>query len=554
MLIRTNDSVISRLEVGILEESINFSPLLTMTQPNTIELAKQGDTDAINTLVNEWLNSPSIKTKTTLKQDCLQIMLESAKVPEQQSLVPLIRDALMNLNIQSITKVKIYGRETGEDFPDWQQEFELEVKLNSSLSLPQTDGKLSVQKPSFFNSLFGAIAGTAGAVGGAAAQAGQAVAGAAVGIGGAITETAGTVGGAVVGAAEGIGGTIAGTAGAVGGAAVQAGQVVAGAAVGIGGAIGGAALQATQIVGQALAIVGNNPQLQTAVKSLNKDWLNPLIQQVDLVKAEAIVRDLQQKYPNEQPAEIAHHLMLGKAVEAGGTGLVSSVVPGQAALMFAVDWAATAALSAELVYQIAAAYGLDLQNSERKGEVVAIFGLGLGGKTAIKAGLGLLRNLPVAGAVIGASSNAVMIYALGYAACKFYEAKQNPLTLEATLIDAQAESEKYLEAAISQEKIMDQILVHVVLAGNPDKSWEDILPELQAANLSPASIEEIATHIKSPPSLERLLEQINSDFAVPLLAQCEKIANLDGVITPEESNVIEAINQKLNYLLFSDIK
>ncbi len=38
--------------------------------------------------------------------------------------------------------------------------------------------------------------------------------------------------------------------------------------------------------------------------------------------------------------------------------------------------------------------------------------------------------------------NAVMIYALGYAACQFYEAKQNPLTLEATLVDAQIESRK----------------------------------------------------------------------------------------------------------------
>lgn len=28
---------------------------------------------------------------------------------------------------------------------------------------------------------------------------------------------------------------------------------------------------------------------------------------------------------------------------------------------------------------------------------------------------------------IGASSNAIMIYALAYAACQFYEAKQNPL-------------------------------------------------------------------------------------------------------------------------------
>ncbi|MDZ8110032.1 MAG: hypothetical protein RM338_31165 [Nostoc sp. DedQUE12a] len=480
-----------------------------MIQLNILELAKQGDTNAINSLVNEWLGAPSITTKTTFKQDYLQVMLESDKVPEQQLLVPLIHNGLISLSIASVKKVKIYGREIGEDFPDWQQEFELELEPNSPLLIYQTDvnlesssaitkttadSELSLQQPSFFGSLFDAVAGTAGVVGNAA---------------------------------------------------VQAGQAVAGAAVGIGGTIGGAALQATQIAGQALAIVGNNPSLQSGIKSLNKDWLNPLIQQVDIVKAEAVVRKLELEHPNKQPSVIAHHLMLEKAVLAGVTGFTTSAVPGQAVVTFAVDWAATSALSVELVYQIAAAYGLDLKDSERKGEALAIFGLGLGGKTAIKAGLGLLRIVPVAGAVIGASSNAVMIYALGYAACQFYEAKQNPLTLEATLIDVQIESEQYLEAAISQEKIMDQILVHIVLAGNPDKSWEDILPELQAANLSPASIDAIASHIKSPPSLETLLEQINSDFAVPLLAQCQKIAHLDGVITPEEARVLETINKKL---------
>ncbi|MEH2397763.1 hypothetical protein [Nostoc sp.] len=503
-----------------------------MIQLNILELAKQGDTNAINTLVNEWLNLPRITPKTSFKQNCLQIMLESFEVPVQQLVVPLICDGLIHSNIKYFHSIKIYGRLTGEDFPDWQQEIELEALVNSAVLTPQTDievkssiaitktttdNKLTVEKPSFLGSLFGAVAGTAGVVGGAAVQAGQAATGAAIGI-----------------------------SGTIGGAAVQAGQAVAGAAVGIGGAIAGAAFQATQIAGQALAIVGNNPPLQLAIKSLNQDWLNPLIQQVDLVKAEAAVRKLQQEHPNEEPAEIAHHLMLEKAVFAGGTGLVSSLAPGQAAAMFMVDWAATSALSVELVYQIAAGYGMNLNDSERRGEAVAIFGLGLGGKTAIKAGLGLLRNLPVAGAVIGASSNAVMIYALGYAACQFYEAKQNPLTLEATLVDAQVESEKFIEAAISQEKIMDQILVHIVLAGNPDKSWEDILPELQAANLSPASIDAIASHIKSPPSLKTLLEQINSDFAVPLLAQCQKIANLDGVITPQEAKVLETINKKLN--------
>ncbi|MBC5794928.1 hypothetical protein H5968_07135 [Sphaerospermopsis sp. LEGE 00249] len=495
-----------------------------MNQSNNSELAKSGDINAINNLVNEWLQSPSITVKTTLKQDCLQIMLESAEVPEKESIIPCIRDNLLNLSIDSVKKVKIYARETGEDFPDWQEELE----LNYTLLEQKTESQLSTQQPSFFNSFFGAIAGTAEAVGGAA-----------MGLGGAIAGTAEAVGGA----AMGLGGAIAGTAEAVGGAAMGVG----GAAIGLGGAVAGAAMQATQVVGQALAIVGNNPDLQKAIKSLNQDWLNPLIDQVDVVKAEAAVRKLQQEYPNEKPPEIAHRLMLEKSVFAGTSGLVSSLAPGQAAAMFAVDYLATAALSAELVYQIAAAYGMDLQDSERKGEVAAIFGLGLGGKTAIQAGLGLLRNMPVAGAVIGASSNAVMIYGLGYAACQFYEAKKNPLTLEASLIDAQEESEKYLEVAISQTKIMDQILVHIVLAGNPDKSWENILPELKAANLSPASLDEIAAHIKSPPPLEQLLEQLNSDFAVALLAQCEKIANLDGVITPEETQVIAAIRKRFNY-------
>ncbi|RCJ26942.1 hypothetical protein A6770_01850 [Nostoc minutum NIES-26] len=71
------------------------------------------------------------------------------------------------------------------------------------------------------------------------------------------------------------------------------------------------------------------------------------------------------------------------------------------------------------------------------------------------------------------------------------------------------------------------------------------MPESQVVNLSPESIYAIASHIKSPPSLENLLEQINSDFAVPLLAQCQKIAQLDGVITAEEAKVLETINTKL---------
>jgi uncharacterized protein (DUF697 family) len=210
-----------------------------------------------------------------------------------------------------------------------------------------------------------------------------------------------------------------------------------------------------------------------------------------------------------------------------------------------------------MIYQIACAYGFDLKEPARKGEVVAIFGLSLGGSQAlkagssyaVKAGLGFLRNVPVAGAAIGASTNAVMLYAVGYAACRFYEAKLNPLTMEATLEASQSESENYLESAIAQEVTMDQILVHIVLAGNPGKTWEEILPELQALNLSPASLNAIAANIQSPLPLETLLAQINSDFAIPLLAQCHRIAQLDEVITPEEAKVIETITKKFDLKL-----
>jgi tellurite resistance protein len=46
--------------------------------------------------------------------------------------------------------------------------------------------------------------------------------------------------------------------------------------------------------------------------------------------------------------------------------------------------------------------------------------------------------------------------------------------------------------------------------------------------------------------LKILLEKVNNDFAVALLAQCHKIAQVDGIMTPEEQNLIEIIIQTLN--------
>lgn len=308
--------------------------------------------------------------------------------------------------------------------------------------------------------------------------------------------------------------------------------------------------QATQNAGEAVNYVGDIWLVRKVSGFLNLEWLVGATDNLDLENAAAAVKKLQQAYPHESPSEIAHRIMVEKATYAGGIGLASSVVPGAALALLAVDLAATTRLQTEMVYQIAAAYNLDLKDPARKGEVLAIFGLALGGSRVLKAaGLGLLRNIPFAGAMIGASSNAVMLYSLGYAACRFYEAKldaNTSVTSEATITDLQRQSEQYLETAIAQQAVMDQILVHMILAAYPNKTWESILPELQALKLSPTSLDVIANHIKSPQPLETLLNQLTADFAIPLVAQCYAIARADNTITPAEQNVLNAIAIKFN--------
>lgn len=308
--------------------------------------------------------------------------------------------------------------------------------------------------------------------------------------------------------------------------------------------------QTTQTSGSVVNRLSDNWLIRKLSGVLNLNWLFGATDNVDLEKAEVAVKKLKEKYPNESPSQIAHRIMMDKAARAGGIGLATSILPGFALTFLAIDLAATTKLQSEMVYEIASDYGLDLKDPARRGEVLAIFGLALGGGRLLKAaGLGLLRNVPFAGAAIAASSNATMIYSLGYAACRFYEAKldeSTSLNSPETLATLKQQSEEYLQSAIAQQAVMDQILVHMILASHPEKTWQEILPELQAANLSPASLKAIAENIKSPKPLDTLLNQLSRDFAIPLLAQCRKIAQLDNQTTQVEQEIIDAIANKFD--------
>ncbi|MEH1936240.1 MAG: hypothetical protein V7L14_21580 [Nostoc sp.] len=117
-----------------------------MTQPNILKLAKLGDSQAIASLMNRHLHPKGITAKVAFKDACLEVILESAQVPNQQILVAFVRKGLMALGAASVEKVKVYGQQTGKEFPAWSKEFNLgivEAELEAldneqSSSNPQT--------------------------------------------------------------------------------------------------------------------------------------------------------------------------------------------------------------------------------------------------------------------------------------------------------------------------------------------------------------------------------------------------------------------------------
>ncbi|MEG4080644.1 GUN4 domain-containing protein [Microcoleus sp. Pol8_D6] len=115
-------------------------------------------------------------------------------------------------------------------------------------------------------------------------------------------------------------------------------------------------------------------------------------------------------------------------------------------------------LSAEMVYQIANIYGFNLQEPERKIEALTAFGAAFLGERAIEAGIDWLEYGMIPSKIISAAAKALMIYAVGHAACMFYEAKLNqhinPLTSPTVINKIREQSQHYLDNATSEEEIL----------------------------------------------------------------------------------------------------
>ena len=101
----------------------------TDNKPTVQQAAKQGNPQAIAILLNRQLQSKGITAKVSAKDSCLQIMLEAANVPDQKGLVTAIQKWIDGLDVDSIQRVQIYAKQTGEDIPAWNDSFEIVTQL-----------------------------------------------------------------------------------------------------------------------------------------------------------------------------------------------------------------------------------------------------------------------------------------------------------------------------------------------------------------------------------------------------------------------------------------
>lgn len=94
-----------------------------LTQPQLMELARQGHAKAIATVISQFLKPRGISTLAKSKDACLHIILESDQVPNQASMIPFVYQKLLDLKLKSIQKVKVYARTPGNKSMAWVQEF-----------------------------------------------------------------------------------------------------------------------------------------------------------------------------------------------------------------------------------------------------------------------------------------------------------------------------------------------------------------------------------------------------------------------------------------------
>ncbi|HEY9644779.1 MAG TPA: hypothetical protein V6C88_00335 [Chroococcidiopsis sp.] len=92
-----------------------------MTQSNLVEQAKQGNPQAIATLMNRTLNPKGVTAIVERQGDRLAVVLESAQVPNQSVSVNFVEAGLKSLGVAGIQAINVSGKQVGAEAIAWNQ-------------------------------------------------------------------------------------------------------------------------------------------------------------------------------------------------------------------------------------------------------------------------------------------------------------------------------------------------------------------------------------------------------------------------------------------------
>lgn len=145
------------------------------------------------------------------------------------------------------------------------------------------------------------------------------------------------------------------------------------------------------------------------------------IEQIDLDAVEKFVTLVLTKFPNATPEQMTQRLLRRQLLRVSRTSVVMSVVPSKMAESVGVDHVEIALIQAEIIFQIAVAYGFELQVPECKNEAFAILDRVLRANRLARIGLSATQMIPVAGGFINTGTDTYLVYQIGNTAQQFYK-------------------------------------------------------------------------------------------------------------------------------------
>lgn len=185
-----------------------------------------------------------------------------------------------------------------------------------------------------------------------------------------------------------------------------------------------------EAVQDTLLLVGGNTHASQVAKEAS---VEAYVKQVNLSRVQKFVVALKEKFPTKNLEELSQQIVVQQTLRITGNSAALSLIPGKLVEAMGFDQASLTLAQAEIIYQIADVYGLELKAPSRREEALAIFdrtfrsarqmkmSMNLGVVPTLPIVGGLLSAIPILGGALNVGSDAFLISLTGDTACYLYK-------------------------------------------------------------------------------------------------------------------------------------